>query len=295
VADDAKTVVQRLLERQRREAAALTGDTQRKLAGLLDGAQADIERALRRYQDSAPDSFSAHHYRTALARVKAIAHELEDQIADAERGKGLLVDAATRARELGLDHLSDQVAAFSREFEGSARTVDMKRVERTLNEVLLDRYQDSVRAYGFEGVRGIQRALAQAQIAGAFPGEMVTRVLDSAGFARAERWKAERIVRTELAHSYSAAHLEGLKAANEEDPGYQKQLVATFDERTGNDSRFVHGQVRELDEDFEDSEGRRYAHPPNRPNDREVEVATRAEWREEGGVAEAVEEGEAGG
>jgi len=57
---------------------------------------------------------------------------------------------------------------------------------------------------------------------------------------------------------------------------FAKQLVATRDDRTGDDSLFVDGQVRRLMEEFEDNEGRRYQHPPNRPNDREVVVVVPA-------------------
>lgn len=52
----------------------------------------------------------------------------------------------------------------------------------------------------------------------------------------------------------------------------KKSAIATFDARTSYDSYPVHGQVRELDEMFEDGAGRRYLHPPGRPNDREKEI-----------------------
>ena len=52
---------------------------------------------------------------------------------------------------------------------------------------------------------------------------------------------------------------------------FATQLVAVFDDRTGEDSKFVHSKVRRLMEPFHDRV-RDYQHPPNRPNDREVVV-----------------------
>jgi hypothetical protein len=292
VARDAGAEVRDVLRRQRAQLDGLTEDAQRKIAALLEDTQRDLERELRRYQDSAPDSFTAQDYRVAMARVRTIAQGLEDRLAVREAGpggKGLLVDFGERARGLGLDHLEEQITRFSAVFEGTTRPVNLRAVARTLDEVLLERFETSVRSYGFDGVKAIQRELAQAQLAGRFPRQHADRVMEVTGFGERERWKADRIVRTELAHSYSAAHLEGLRAANEADPGYRKKLVATRDDRVGSDSIFVDGQVRELDEPFEDNEGRVYQHPPNRPNDREVEVATRAEWEDEASGSEAGE------
>lgn len=48
--------------------------------------------------------------------------------------------------------------------------------------------------------------------------------------------------------------------------------VIPSDGRTDPDSYPVHHQVRELDEEFVDGDGRRYMHPPGRPNDREKEI-----------------------
>lgn len=286
--EDVAAAVREVLQRQQAQLASLTDETVAKLAPLLDAAQRDLEAELRRHQDSAPDSFTTQDYRVALARVKAIIQATEDRIVKGDAG--VLADAGRQARDLSLGHLEEQIARFSEHFEGTTRTVNLSAVARTLSEVLVEKFETSVRSYGLQGVQSIQRELAMAQLAGRFPREMADRVMTVTGFGPGERWKAERIVRTELAHSYSGAHLEGLKAANEDDPGYQKMLVATLDDRTGDDSKFVNGQVRDLDEPFEDNEGRAYQHPPNRPNDREVEVATRPEWQEGADKPDSTEE-----
>jgi hypothetical protein len=89
-----------------------------------------------------------------------------------------------------------------------------------------------------------------------------------AGFAVAEQYEAERIVRTE---SSLAAHRRELQDMLDMDDGedeWRKQLVTLFDDRTGKDSVVIHEQTRRLDEPFERFNGDKFQHPPDRPNDR---------------------------
>ncbi len=131
---------------------------------LLDDTQRELERQIRRWQDSAPDSFTAHDCRVALACVKAVAQGLEDRLVDRERGTGALVEAGEASRGLGLDHLEEQIGRLSEHFEGHVRTVNLRAVGKTPDEALLERFETSVRSYGFDGVKAIQRELAQAQL-----------------------------------------------------------------------------------------------------------------------------------
>lgn len=93
---------------------------------------------------------------------------------------------------------------------------------------------------------------------------------------------AERIARTEIAGAYNRATGEAHAKADEELGDLLRVLSATFDKRTGPDSKNVHGQVRRTGEPFEyvDYKGARsyFADPPNRPNDREVVVGHRLSW-----------------
>lgn len=101
------------------------------------------------------------------------------------------------------------------------------------------------------------------------------------GLFRRHRWWAMRIVRTETAYAQNAAAFEALHAARDHDfPDQQKKILAMMDNRTYPDSIAVHGQIRELDEMFVDGAGRRYLHPPARPNDREVVIPWRPGWEE---------------
>jgi len=96
-------------------------------------------------------------------------------------------------------------------------------------------------------------------------------------FVRSRYW-AERLVRTELAAAYNGAKLEGLRESSTEFPDMKKKILAVLDNRTAPDSLYVHGQIRALDEEFEDGAGRRYLYPPGRPNDRETIIPWRDRW-----------------
>lgn len=93
---------------------------------------------------------------------------------------------------------------------------------------------------------------------------------------------AERIVRTEQAHSYNRVALRTGDEANQRLGDMVKILIAGFDDRTSWDSYQVHGQIRKMSEPFEwvDIKGATHAYmtPPNRPNDRELVVFHRVEW-----------------
>ncbi|MFB6373342.1 MAG: colicin E5-related ribonuclease, partial [Bradymonadaceae bacterium] len=106
----------------------------------------------------------------------------------------------------------------------------------------------------------------------AFSEDMVDRVQTAIAD---KRWMADRIVRTELSQAYNRSHHSTLQYARDElglGDEMKKSAMATFDARTDEDSFPVHGQVREIDEMFVDGDGRRYVHPPGRPNDREKEI-----------------------
>ena len=125
------------------------------------------------------------------------------------------------------------------------------------------------------------------------------------------RYRAERIVRTELSHSWNATHASALDEASEIIPGLFRRWVEYVDDFTGapldgrvaNDSLVLHGQVCftptgatmeprstflvggtggfEMPRDPRVNAklwGKRYAHPPNRPNDRSRIVGWKPDW-----------------
>jgi hypothetical protein len=99
-------------------------------------------------------------------------------------------------------------------------------------------------------------------------------------FVRYRSW-ADRIVRTETAHAYQQAKLDGYQEVRNADfPDLQKKILAVLDNRTAPDSIAVHGQVRGINDYFMDGAGRQYLRPPGRPNDRETIIPWRPHWPE---------------
>ncbi len=98
-------------------------------------------------------------------------------------------------------------------------------------------------------------------------------------FVRHKYW-AERLVRTEVAYAANGTKLEQLRRMRADGLEVQKKIVAHFDNRTAPDSIAVHGQVRQLEENFVDGAGRLYLHPPGRPNDRETLLPWFDDWTE---------------
>lgn len=111
----------------------------------------------------------------------------------------------------------------------------------------------------------------------------------AAALLAAEKTQEPRIASvglTETAFAFGAITLAAIVAEDTPKERCWKRLVATFDTRTGKDSRLLHGQTRPArDMFFDPVHGRYYLHPPNRPRDREIVVA----WRESWGVAEVRE------
>ena len=89
--------------------------------------------------------------------------------------------------------------------------------------------------------------------------ERVKKVWDNGNLTDA---RAEAIAITESNHVFNASRL---KAAKESGVRLKKKWNAFFDARTGEDSKKLDGQIRELDEDFYDIVNDKYIlHPPNR-------------------------------
>lgn len=273
--------IRRMLEVQHAQIARMDLAARRRLHARLEAARGELRDRLDRMGG---DTFTVQTWRVALLQVDTALRLLEQSFAEG------LTEGAVDAYALADEHLVEQVRTASERFEGTVRPTNWTPAVAVDDEVLLDRFQVSARTYT-EGLRQrIRGTLAQGLLEGASWADLTKRIagadgllaqdyrgMDSAATHRQSR--AERVVRTEMAYAYNRAHHEDLRRADADDPGYQKTLDATLDTRTGDDSVFVDGQVRELDEPFRDNEGRVYMHPPNRPNDREVELPTRPEWR----------------
>jgi hypothetical protein len=261
----------------------------RRMRALYNEARTDLEEKLRALMRAGRGTtFSAHHVRQILIQV-------EDAIRQIEAGaRAHLEDLDAVAKELAPRHIVRTVNALSVHYGGGQPVVQAQQaavftgVYRDTVPSLLDRHAASVRTYGRPVIEKVRKQMALSILQGEDVDAAVGRVAGAAGIVAQDRWRAERIVRTEAAYSYGVAAQAGMQALGRQVPRMMKRLVATFDPRTGDDSRMLHGQTVPVDQPFvwhvHDHRGRPtgktifYMQPPNRPNDREITIPWLASW-----------------
>jgi hypothetical protein len=233
-------------------------------------------------------TFGAHHMRLVQAQVSQGVLQLEGGIKD------VLVDRGAVGLKLAPEHVAEAANALHAGFGSPTPIVQAEQMAtfqglyRGVPSSLLDRFKKSSKLYGQPVVNKIKDELSLAIIQGEGLDAAVDRVVGTSGIFHRQRWRAERIVRTELSWGYGVAKQRGMEVLRDGYvPGLQKRLVATWDNRTGKDSKELDGQVVEVSAPFiwhvKNAKGRvkrtvLYMQPPNRPNDREVVIPWHPGW-----------------
>ena len=276
----------------------------RELLELLADADRDLERRLQREAER----FGGRTARATGATMEQYQAQIQAVTARVqERLGGVVTGSATDAAAESVRRTSTLMTRLEQRFTGIARPIRLdEAVSLRLQPSLLNRHATSVDRYGESMIRTFRREMSAGILAGDTQHQLMQRLVGLAGprgdvslravemqpgmvvrlaeefipeglFVRYRSW-AWRIVRTETAHAQNAAAVESIVAARDEFPDMQKKILATFDNRTAADSVAVHGQVRPVDQPFEDGAGRVYMYPPARPNDREVVIPWRPAW-----------------
>lgn len=262
----------------------------KKLHPIYEDARADLERRLDGLRKKGMDqSFSAHHLRIALVQVN-------DALKGFSVGMNKHLQSTGRvAGALGQRHLVTAVKKLETTFTGHAPVMQaeqagvFRKVFKSVEPSLLNRFKQSEALYTKPVVKKIRDRLALSMVSGDTVDQAVDRVAGVDGVFAGERWRAERIVRTELSYSYHVTQHRAMEEmARTEVPDLKKTMVSTFDDRTGKDSKEQHMQIRAVNEPFIfhllDKHGARtgktieYMAPPNRPNDRAAMMPWRDGW-----------------
>ncbi len=242
-----------------------------KLLALSLKAQAEVTERIRSLD---PTRFSSQRARVVLTEINEgideLGRQLGGDIGDAVEALG--TEAAGIARE----DLRAQLEAWTEEHPGAARAiVRFDEAAETLSEGLLEHFEVSRLRYGDQAILRMRDAMSLSLLNDETMIQAAARIADSVGI---EEWRAERIVRTEQSTSFHRQWIDEAREDLDDDvDDFRKELVATFDPRTGDDSKFVHGQRQKLEDPFTDNAGRVYQHPPNRPNDRETVILVLAD------------------
>jgi len=259
------------------DVASLYADAQRDLAARLRAAGEGSTKA-------GPTTLRAM-IAQADAAVAKLSGKLEQH----------LNEASSEAVVMGARHGLDEWRRLETHFKGTTPVLDVERgamfrgLVNGVDRSVLNRHKRSVQIWGLDAIRRIEGRLSVAAMTGKPLEDMVEEVMRDDGLGPEERYRAERIVRTEMAHAHGAAKHQAIERTAKELGGkVWKKLIATFDDRTGDDSFLVHGQAVPVDQPFQwkrKVRGRwvlqRYMHPPNRPNDREVVVPWDPSWPED--------------
>ncbi len=286
-----------MLERQRIElqrASVKRGAS--KIKSLYDAAQDALESKLRRTIGSGRGgTFTAHTQRLLLAQVRQGQQVLANQLV------GKIGDLTKQAQVTSLKDLSASLTKMEKEFNGVDVTLPLDEASTFWGIVngrqssIMTQMRPTVARLGSRIVGEVERGLAVSLVSGETTDEAIDRTREITG----EQWyQAERIVRTEQAYAFNAAHADGIAEVAEDVLDLYMRWVehvtdagVPMDNRVGDDSIAMHGQVTRPGGDFtmpddpdvaESLVGQSWKFPPNRPNDRAVVVAWRPSW---GGMA----------
>jgi hypothetical protein len=263
--------VLRVLREQERKVREFNPSHARDLLEIAHRTAARLERLL----PTVSRSYSKAEIRTKLLHARALVAAIGERFG-IEVGDTILKTYRAGAAT-GRGVLREQLAALvkdgvlSSDFAPAIQTTEAAAL---LDRGLLEMHAVSVQTYGKEAVTLMRQSMAEAMIAGETIAQTTLRMSSQmANIFGADGWRAERIIRTEHSFAVHRRSLLDFKSTMGDDAAdWRKQLIATFDKRTGQDSVFVHGQVRKIDDNFEDNIGHSYPYPPNRPNDRETVI-----------------------
>jgi hypothetical protein len=280
---------QRLLEAHLRQLGRhVESNGVKGLEPLYKSARADLYDQLTRAGGPMSKTATATQLKAMIAQIDATLEALGGRIHKHLR------DVAGTAAELGAKHGSAEFKALAKHFTGTEPVLSVDRAAvfgdlvKDVNSSLLKRYQIVSKTWSQTAIMNIERALSVGTLAGKPLEDVIDDVMGKTGILEDERWKAERIVRTESAYAHGATKHRTMEKT-QEDLGrpLHKRLIATFYDRTGDDSFLVHGQTVPVSKPFSWKHKRRgqwvvtrYMHPPNRPNDREVVIPWDPEWEE---------------
>lgn len=220
---------------------------------VLRQAEHELSVQLKHWITTAPDGelrYTAHKYRSALVQIKNSATKLEKKL------YGRLLESTEKAQQLAVEHLINDVARFSKMFEGAAQTLPLGVAKEiaTARSYIIARARTSAARYAWGAKAGVakdmQRMLAVDILKGASPYETIQRLIRHGGprglvglrgvagekgsivehipeglFNRYRHW-AERIVRTETASAYGYQARESMRRGAEVVEGLKRMWFA---------------------------------------------------------------------
>lgn len=264
-----------------------------KVRALFATVESDLQKALARIPAG---SFGEAQRKSALVQIRTsllrLSKSMEVQV----------TEASVQAQLAAVQALAGELAALERQFSGAVVPVPLleaarfKGVAGNVATSLLVQHRASMARYGAGVITSMEDVMARGILGGAQNTEMVDKMMAT---FEGHRWQAERIVRTELAWSYNAGHVNAAVAQAQAMPDLmmrwsehvEDETYAPLDDRVAEDSIAMHGQLAppgglftqppttpDGEEVPEGLVAKTWPHPPNRPNDRAVIAPWRPGW-----------------
>lgn len=254
---------------------------------MLDRSKADLVSRLR--------SVGPNDQRVQPTVLRAMLAQV-DGAHDTLRGhyQKHLSDISSEAARLGARHGVDEFKHLSKHFTGTEPVLGLDRAAvfeglvSGVDSSLLRRHERISRTWTNQSIDRMEKSLSVSAMTGKSLMESVDHLMKTEGIS--ERYRAERIVRTEMAHAHGATKHAALQKLKEEEPDLLQIWLepGIEDDRVGDDSLLLHGQRVPIGEPFtwRHKEGGAWVtdevmHGPNRPNDRSTIVAWDPSWDEE--------------
>ncbi len=264
----------------------------RPLRKMYEAAILRSQRSLeRQIKIGRGDSYTAQHHRMVLAQLRVGVSEIARNLGQQVALKAHEAQVESMRNLIGNIKTADQIATGIPPTLAIEEAAVFYGVLQNADPSLARAYPQTMQNYGIQMMTRIEGELGLMLATGGSTYDAVSTVTSIMG---QERWKADRIVRTEVMHAYNAAHRAGLVESARQLPmlfGRWTENVSDtgrpYDNRVANDSMALHGQIARPTGVFTMPPavkvkstlwGQQYAQPPNRPNDRARLEPWRPEW-----------------
>lgn len=273
-----------LLRRQEQQLQKYATTTAvRRIRRFYQQARDDLEMRLRRAAKAGSD-FEVQQYQALLRETRAMLKTIAGKMAG-ELGSSAeeTVSASIRQTVRATKTLARVYGGVEPRFSLETAAVQLDLVEGVVPS-LLKRYHDlGHSSWEAATIHRMQGVMALGLAEGVSTGEVADRLMDD-GFMK-ERYRAERIARTEAMYSANVARAVSGREMAHEYPGLKKKLLAVIDDRTHPGCLALHGTVLEWDEEFVDEDPshkvpRRARLPPLHPSCRCSIVPWHDSWGE---------------
>lgn len=261
-----------------------------RLRGIYSAARTELEDRLAGLKrEGKGTTFAATHLQLVLAQVVEALRNFETPFREHLHETGRLAGVVAPRQVAQMIGRVETARGAMTPVIAAEQAAVVRGVYPSIAPTLLQRYRESAKRYGPQALLAIRDGLARSLVQGEAVDQAVDRLTKASGTFDGQRWRAERIVRTETSYSFGVAAQRSLVQLQARAvPKLMKRLVATRDNREGEDSKELDGQTVPVDQPFvwvvKNSKGEPtgkivyYLHPPNRPGDRECVIPWQAAW-----------------